>query len=352
MSSTDSPFFSICIPAYNRANCLGALLDSVINQGFSDYEIIICEDHSPERDDIERVCQVYIKDKNAPIRLFKNNGTLGYDGNLRRLIEESRGEYCFFLGNDDLMYPEALNKASILLKKYPNTGVFLRSYFTFSGEYPVEPVEKYFYFDRDLLFEPGSDTIATFFRRSVVISGLIVHRVAARDLATDEYDGSLLYQLFLVGNILSKMRGIYCSHPMAWYRLGGIPDFGNAEAERGHFRPKEQTVDSSIFFMQQMMKIAAGLDVTTAMPVLGRIKRDISNYSYPILAIQSSRSKREFFSYGKKLWGLGLGGKFFYGYFVFLMVFGSKTGNFVISVIKRVRGNTPKLGRIFEGNPI
>jgi len=46
---------SVCIPAYNRAAVLPELLDSILAQDFDDYEIVICDDCSRERDQIRAV---------------------------------------------------------------------------------------------------------------------------------------------------------------------------------------------------------------------------------------------------------------------------------------------------------
>ena len=50
---------SICIPAYNRANKLEELLNSIINQNFKDYQIVIAEDYSPERKKISQMFSNY-----------------------------------------------------------------------------------------------------------------------------------------------------------------------------------------------------------------------------------------------------------------------------------------------------
>lgn len=352
MTSNSRPFLSVCIPAYNRAAQLSQLFDSILVQDFDNYEVVVCEDNSPESEKIFEVCQQYIQEVNLPIRFIKNPKTLGYDGNLRRLVDESSGEYCFFVGNDDLVYPGAFAAAARLLTKYPSTGVLLRSYLTFKGDVPGEPSQTYYYFENDAIFPPGRNTIVTFFRRCVVISGLIVHRDSAKAVATDEYDGTLLYQLFLVGNLLKDKPGIYCRHPMAWYRLEGVPDFGNAEAEKAKFKPKEQTAESSVFFMQGMIRIAQDLEKSTSLPVFKGIINDIGNYSYPILAIQSKRSRSEFINYAMNLMALGIKGKYFYVYFLFLMLFGSEYGNVIIGYVKRLLKKTPNLGGVCEGKSV
>ena len=53
------PLLTICIPAYNRFNLLAPLLDSIVNQKFQDFNILICEDGSPERIQISQIVSKY-----------------------------------------------------------------------------------------------------------------------------------------------------------------------------------------------------------------------------------------------------------------------------------------------------
>jgi abequosyltransferase len=249
-----NPLISVCIPSYNRASVLPALLDSIVAQGCPHFEIVICEDRSPEREKIHEIVIRYQAGYPGLIRYFENETNLGYDGNLRRLIECASGRYCLFMGNDDLMCPGALSAVASAVERYPNVGVFLRSYATFDDS-PEKIVQEFRYFPQEIFFPAGEGTIATVFRRSVVISGMAVHRERALQYATSRFDGSLLYQLYLVARILTGMNAVYLPTILVLYRNGGIPDFGNSAAEQGKFVPKEHTPESSLHFMQRMLDI-------------------------------------------------------------------------------------------------
>src|SRR5215472_3505102 len=120
--------FSVCIPAYNRARHLGTLLDSVFSQNFADYEVVICEDRSPEREQIAAIVRDYSEKYPAKIRYFENAENLGYDGNIRNLVEKATGRFCFFMGNDDVMCPGAMEEAAAVIGRHPNAGLVLKSY--------------------------------------------------------------------------------------------------------------------------------------------------------------------------------------------------------------------------------
>jgi abequosyltransferase len=342
--------FSVCIPAYNRASVLPALLDSVLAQEFDDYEVVICEDGSPQRAEIGVVVKRYQNAHNGRIRYIENQQNLGYDGNLRELVKQARGKYCVFMGNDDFMCPDALRALAGAVERHPNVGVVVRSYQSFE-DHPRNIVQTFRYFPTERFFPAGLDTIVTVYRRAVVIPGMTIHREAAQRLASAKFDGTLLYQLYLVAHILVDMNAVFLPQIIVLYRNGGVPDFGNSEAERGKFVPKDQTIESSVQFMRGMLEIAAAVQRERGVPILQRIIADIANYSYPILAIQRHRSATLFIGYWRSLSKLGFGRYgLFHLYFVALLLLGVKRTEAVILLIKRRLGYTPALGSISKGD--
>jgi glycosyltransferase involved in cell wall biosynthesis len=344
--------FSVCIPAYNRAPLLGALLDSILAQDFDDYEVLICEDASRERPEIRAIVQRYASRFPDRIRYLENETNLGYDANLRRLMELARGNYCFFMGNDDLMCPHALAAVAAALRRHDNVGVIVRSYQSFDGA-PANIVQTFRYFPDERFFAAGPDAVVTAFRRSVVIPGMVIHSEAARAVASAEFDGTLLYQLHVVANVLFDMNALFVPQILVLYRNGGVPDFGNSPAERGKFVPQEQTVQSSLEFMRGMLRIAASAEQRGGAPIYRRIVRDIANYSYPILAIQRSRPIGSFVRYWWRLARLGFGRNgLFHLYFAALLLLGTRRTDALINFIKNRMGHTPVLGSISRGSKV
>lgn len=346
---SDIPLISVCIPAYNRAALLPTLLDSIMSQVGADYEIVICEDASPEREQIRKVAEQYAAAFPRRIAYYENVANLGYDGNLRRLIELARGEYVLFMGNDDLLAEGALVAVSAAMRAHSNVGVVLRSYDSFDDD-PARPVQVFRYFDSEGFFPSGPQTIVTFFRRCVFISGMVVRRESARRHATSRFDGTLLYQQHLVGQILASENGVYLPQILSHHRLGGTPDFGNSAAEQGRFVPREQTPESSVHFMRGMLQIAAGLERSLGLPVYRPILRDIGNYAYPILSIQAGRARRVLWRYALDLAALGLWRvPLFHVYVVGLLLLGRRNCDSLIAAIKRRLGRAPVIGKVYSG---
>lgn len=343
------PRISVCIPAYNRASLLPALLDSIFLQDWSDCEVVIAEDRSPERTAIREVARAYADRFPGRLSYHENESNLGYDGNLRRLVDLARGDYVLFMGNDDLMAPDALRAVAGAVERYPEVGVVLRSYASFCDD-PAKTEQVFRYFDGERFFPAGRNTIVTFFRRSVFISGMVVRRVPAQACATAEFDGTLLYQQHLVGQILARENGVYLPDILSFHRLGGTPDFGNSDSERGRFVPREQTPESSVHFMRGMLAIARSLDRLPGLDVSRGILRDIGNYAYPVLAIQADRPFGVFCRYLGDLARLGFWRvPLFHVFALALIVLGRRRCDAAIAAIKGRLGRTPRLGRVYEG---
>ncbi|WP_443627725.1 glycosyltransferase family 2 protein [Candidatus Njordibacter sp. Uisw_002] len=340
----ERPLLTVCIPAYNRAHLLADLLDSIFDQNFTNFNVLICEDRSPEREAINQVVRQYMDKYPDSIDYKENSKNLGYDGNIRELVSLATGTYCVFMGNDDLMCSGALSHIQSIIEREPLCGVIVRSYATFEKN-PLVHEEVFRYFPEELVVKGGVGAISLGFRRSVVIPGMVFHRDSANVLFTDKFDGTLLYQLYLSGNILATRSVVFTPEIIALRRNGTPPDFGNSDAEKGKFVPLDQTPDSSIHFMRGMFEIAKCVQQSTGLKVYKNIISDVGNYSYPIIAIQSKKPKLVFLKYGFQLGVLGLWRQpLFYCYFLILLLIGSDRTDRIIRFIKYKIGRTPRLG--------
>jgi glycosyltransferase involved in cell wall biosynthesis len=131
MTLPKRPLITVGIPAYNRATLLPVLLDSIFSQSGTDFEILICEDASPQREEIREVVRQYATKYPGVVSYYENSVNLGYDGNLRRLVALAKGDYVLFMGNDDLLADGALRAVANAVAVHPNVGVVLRSYDSF-----------------------------------------------------------------------------------------------------------------------------------------------------------------------------------------------------------------------------
>lgn len=115
---------SIIIPVYRTQDTLKRCLDSVLIQSFTDYEILLVDDESP--DGSPQLCDEYAQ-KDARIKVIhKKNGGLSDARNVG--IAQAKGEYITFIDSDDAITKDTLQLLVSELQKYPQTDIL---------EYPI-----------------------------------------------------------------------------------------------------------------------------------------------------------------------------------------------------------------------
>lgn len=118
---TESPFFTIIIPVYNRADLVSKSIESVIEQDYTDFELILVDDGST--DDSVKILRHYaeIDDRIKLIELEKNEGRCfaRNEG-----IKNASGKWICYLDSDDLYYANHLSNFSELIAQHPNHNAF------------------------------------------------------------------------------------------------------------------------------------------------------------------------------------------------------------------------------------
>ena len=100
-------FFSVIVPVYNVEEYLPSCIESVLNQTFSDFELILVDDGSP--DGCGKICDGY-KEKDSRIKVVhKQNG--GLASARKAGIQVAEGDYVFNLDSDDLIENDTLEYA-------------------------------------------------------------------------------------------------------------------------------------------------------------------------------------------------------------------------------------------------
>lgn len=121
------PLVSICIPTYNRPGELENTLKNIVSQENFDEEIeVLVIDDASSINTRESVKPFYEKFKN--IRYLENRTNLGFEKNILKLFKTFKGQYFFFLSDDDSLLPGALTKIEKLIKTHPDCAVFSSGY--------------------------------------------------------------------------------------------------------------------------------------------------------------------------------------------------------------------------------
>ncbi|MEO8151196.1 MAG: glycosyltransferase [Bacteroidia bacterium] len=124
-------FFSIVIPTYNRAAFINATVQSVLQQTYTNFEVIVVDDGST--DNTEEVINklthprlFYFKKENAERGAARNFG-----------VRKAKGDYITFLDSDDLLMPHHFAIAADFIKENKQPEIFHHAY-NFINEDGVE----------------------------------------------------------------------------------------------------------------------------------------------------------------------------------------------------------------------
>lgn len=119
-NSSAQPLVSICIPAYNNAEFIQETIKCIINQTYSNWELIIADDCS--KDNTVDVVKSFTDHR---IRLVEHKNNLGLAGNWNSLVPELKGEFVKLVCGDDLIKEDCIEKQLeiFLSKKYPTVSL-------------------------------------------------------------------------------------------------------------------------------------------------------------------------------------------------------------------------------------
>lgn len=115
------PKVTVVIPCYNGARYLGQAIDSVLNQTYSDYEIVVVDDGSTDA-----TAQVVAGYGDKVRYLYQENQGLPAARN--RGVASSTGDYLTFLDADDLLLPNKLARQVAALEAEPRLGLVASGY--------------------------------------------------------------------------------------------------------------------------------------------------------------------------------------------------------------------------------
>lgn len=209
--------YSIIIPVYNVEAYLAECLDSVLNQSFADYEVIIVNDGST--DSSLMICEAYqdvYSDKTVRIIDQPNQGLLRAR---RRGFQESAGEYVWSIDSDDVVPLDALET----IERYCSSGEYDMAFFDYSFSPDFAPKAKRFS-DHDRYFEE-SDKLALLEGYCQGLMFPLVTKVIRRECINPDYGYEEYPRLSNSEDQLQDLdvlelvrNAVYIARPLYYYR--------------------------------------------------------------------------------------------------------------------------------------
>jgi len=113
-----TPSVSVGLPVYNAERYLRVAIESILNQTFSDWELVISDNAST--DGTEGICREYAA-RDSRIRYDRLQSNIGAANNFRRVFQLARGRYFKWIACDDSCEPTFLERCKAVLDESPDT---------------------------------------------------------------------------------------------------------------------------------------------------------------------------------------------------------------------------------------
>ena len=123
---------SVVTASYNYQDYIKEAIQSVLNQTYKDWELIIVDDCSTDNS-----VQVINSYKDDRIKLFVNEKNLGLQKTVKRGIENASGEWIVFLESDDILKPDNIEKKVRIAQKYKDVNLIFNDCEFFGDEEKV-----------------------------------------------------------------------------------------------------------------------------------------------------------------------------------------------------------------------
>lgn len=182
MYKKNADLVSIIMPAYNAEKTISDSIDSVINQKYQNWELIVTDDCSTDRT-LDILREYAKKDKRIKVISSKTNRGPALSRNSS--ISSSNGMFIAFLDSDDLWLPEKLTYSLSFAKKNPNVGLIYTAYRRISFNHST--IGRLIQVPKTVDYKTllGGNVIAT---STVLISRYIIKKIEMRDTYYDDFD--------------------------------------------------------------------------------------------------------------------------------------------------------------------
>lgn len=120
------PLVSVCVACYNHQNYVADFLESLLDQTYSNIEVIIADDCSS--DNSVNIIKSYLpklEKKFTNVILKVNKKNLGITHNSNNLMKAATGKYYKSMASDDVFYPEAIAKMVEFMEEHEECGLLL-----------------------------------------------------------------------------------------------------------------------------------------------------------------------------------------------------------------------------------
>src|SRR6185437_3617110 len=228
MESNRPPKVSVVVPNYNHARFLRQRIDSILNQSFQDFELILLDDCST--DDSRPILSSYASDPRVRLEFSEKNSGNSYK-QWNKGVRFARGQYVWIAESDDCADPRLLEKLVALLDANPSVQfAFCRSrMLSEDGSLDGFAETRFWASDQDCwsadYCKDGSEVCRNYMIRTNIVlnaSSALFRKAAYESVGGADENFRLMSDWKLWASMMLQGKVAYLSEPLNLYRFHGL----------------------------------------------------------------------------------------------------------------------------------
>jgi glycosyltransferase involved in cell wall biosynthesis len=327
----NNPFLSICITSYNRVDELFRCLMSIDIECVDVVEIIVSEDCSPRKVEIEKIVHVFISQSRYSVIYNSNLENLGFDQNFAKLQVLAKGNFLLYITDDDTFRKGELDRTINVLRSLDCAVAFTPYFDKVDGNF----ARKY---TSSMQITSGIKSVEYFLYSSILLSGLIFKKSNIINYSPSKFKNLIYSQVYLFSSILYRNGGAYIDIPLIDYIGDGENSFGkNESGDKDILLSNRKSVYSNIEYHKRLIKVIDFFDDENGTDLKKFFSKEYSIKSYTGMYIARKVGLNELTLYRKKIKMLNIKLSTIVDiYYWLLRIFGCKVCDYLLIIPKKM----------------
>ena len=321
---------SIAITSYLRVSELDRCLRSIDTSFIDEIEVIVSEDCSKKKNEISKLVNKISLELPYKLIFNSNEINLGYDKNIKKLIDLSSSEYILFITDDDKFSKNSLNKIISHLKEK-------RPAFLLTPYLHIKKGLQGRKYDQSHSIKSGLESVKKYLFDSILVSGLIFKKSLIPEYQLDKFDKLIYSQVYIFSSILYKHDGEYLNINLIDCVEDGENAYGKSESNINTDLANRSKPISNLEFNKGLIKIIQIFDTDNNTNLHRVFSQEYSLRSWQGLSASKKISQKELNNYFIKLLKLDIRRPYIsYVYFILLSMLGFRITNFLLFLPKNI----------------
>ncbi len=236
---------TIVVPNYNCEEYLPKCLEHLVNQTYTNLEIIVCDNGSEDNS------VAIIKDwasKDSRIKVLINEQNIGLINTYNRMFFEATGDYIMIQDSDDWCDLQRAEKQAAILDR-ENVGLCLTDSYYYSQFYPIHTLATGFSGPITIKSEETWAPATIMFRREILKNIPGFHKY---------FDRLTSYDRYFIMSILAEHGGYYLDEPL--YHVWARPNSDHRSIDLTEKRALQKMISQDVYDILREQRIATGTD--------------------------------------------------------------------------------------------